>query len=396
MFTFDLDHDINTLTNKGGKIMTDYGHWTTIKEFDPREWIGFVYVITFTNGKKYIGAKKMWRKIKRPPTSFKRGPKCGFIESDWRNYTSSSNEVNTMISDGHCVEEYLIVGVYDTWGKTLYSEAMMQIENNVLHDDVWLNKQIGGHFNPNCYSELTEDDIAKYISCDIGNIHTEYPMMYKHGHKTKYVNPTDVPEFLNKGWAFGRSNTEVVKRVATIKVFQIYDTENDVLVEVRNQSQFARDNGLDHTHVSRLLTGDIDELSNGKFTLPKEIRRKRFELVDENGKSYFSILSAGKSKGLGRGKLSKKTFSKYGFTVVCEDLESKTQYKKRLKNGNGVSYETVVVSDNSNDFKRIMERSFVDVIESLTLYYSENNIIGDPIEWLKNYINLKLKEQHSL
>ena len=36
--------------------MINYGHWVTDCKFDPREVLGFVYMITFSNGKKYIGA----------------------------------------------------------------------------------------------------------------------------------------------------------------------------------------------------------------------------------------------------------------------------------------------------------------------------------------------------
>ncbi|UQJ95442.1 hypothetical protein ALHIDCOG_00054 [Klebsiella phage CPRSB] len=38
--------------------MQDYGHWKTLREVDINNYIGFVYVITFENGKNTWGLKR--------------------------------------------------------------------------------------------------------------------------------------------------------------------------------------------------------------------------------------------------------------------------------------------------------------------------------------------------
>lgn len=134
----------------------DYGHWAITKPVDIRKYLGFTYLVEFTNGKKYIGAKKIWRRIKQSPSEFKRGPRKGFEQSDWRTYMSSSNDIAGMILDGIEIKRMVITGWYKNWGTTLYAEAVQQITNRVLSKNDWLNYQIEGHFVKGCDDESVE------------------------------------------------------------------------------------------------------------------------------------------------------------------------------------------------------------------------------------------------
>lgn len=353
--------------------MQDYGHWKTLKDVDISNYLGFVYVITFDNGKKYVGAKKIWKRIKVPPSSFKRGPRKGFEESDWKSYTSSSKEVNDMISSGVHPREYLIVGWYDSWGKTLLAEAEMQFSNDVLRNPEWLNKQIGGHFNPNCFDDLTYDDIERYMTFDKGNEHTNWPVMYKVGSKTKYVNPDDVEKHLQQGWQFGRSRLEKLSVICVVSKYKLYNTETGEVVEVINQNDFARQNNIESGHLTNLLKGSVDSV--GKWTLLPEVRRRNYVIEDDKGNKFSSVSECERFNGLSRGNaasLCKKGIYK---KIVPE---SRTLYKKRLASVNYV--ETCRVESVS----KVTKNSFRDVVPDLASLHDskESSII-----WLEQYIS---------
>ena len=351
----------------------DYGHWSVFEETNIKNHIGFVYVITFENGKKYVGAKKIWKRIKAAPSTFKRGPKKGFEESDWKTYTSSSNELNSMIEKGINPKEYLIVGWYPTWGKTLMAEMEMQLANDVLRDPMWLNKQIGGHFNPNCFDDLTEDDLARWMNFEKGNEHTNWPMMYKIGQKTKYVKPEDVQSYLDLGWQFGRSKEEKISSKKRVSKFKIWDDVNSVEVEVTNQAEFARVNAISSSHITNLLNGKLDIIQE-RWTLHPSIRRQRWKFQHvKSCKKFVSNSEVEEFFNTPRGSCSK--YIKSG-EIVKLVIEDKKDYISKLSSLSLV--ESVVIED----VNIIMANSFKEIKASL----NENERLKT-IEWLKKYIN---------
>ncbi|UYD59628.1 hypothetical protein JNMOADIG_00099 [Aeromonas phage avDM5] len=352
--------------------MTDYGHWSVLKEVDTREYLGFVYVITFEDGKKYIGAKKLWKRIKAAPATFKRGPKNGFEESDWKSYTSSSNELNRLISAGINPCEYLIVGWYPTWGKTLMAEMEMQLANDVLRDPKWLNRQIGGQFNPNCFDDLTSDDIARYLAFEKGNEHTSWQTMYKIGQKTKYVHPDDVERHIENGWQIGRSIAEKNSSVYVCSKYTLWDYCENKEVVVVNQSKFAKDNGIQASHLSKVLSGDMD-LAGKRYGLPAPIARQRFKyrvvetgdliLSDKDIESYFNVPRGSKNRLIKEGKLEKLT------------VESQQEYKERL------ATIDLICKTRIEKVSIIKENSFKDITNNLSAQEK-----ADLSKWLKDYL----------
>lgn len=142
----------------------DYGHWTTSIKFDVNEILAFVYVATcIETGQKYIGVKKCWVSIKKPPCEYSR--RTSFKESNWKKYTTSSKVVNRMIEEGKTFH-FHILETFTVWGEALYEESVLLIENGVLTSDKWLNQSIGGStFGPDCVpiKYFDPDDVAKII-----------------------------------------------------------------------------------------------------------------------------------------------------------------------------------------------------------------------------------------
>ena len=114
----------------------DLGHWTlrgvTIDEGNLP--YGFIYVITNTVlGKQYIGKKQMKTIKKLKPLKGKKNKRHFEVETDWKEYTSSSNDVNEDIKkygkDKFCFE---IVRLCQSKFELAYYEAKMQFDNEVL------------------------------------------------------------------------------------------------------------------------------------------------------------------------------------------------------------------------------------------------------------------------
>lgn len=109
---------------------------------DPGIYYGFVYLITNNiDGRKYLGKKFFWasktKQIKGKKKKFK-------VESDWKNYWSSSEEVKKDVAEkGEENFTREILHLCKTKGTANYFEAYEQMINKVLEDqDKWYNRHI--------------------------------------------------------------------------------------------------------------------------------------------------------------------------------------------------------------------------------------------------------------
>ena len=111
----------------------------------PEEYQGFVYLITeIDTDKKYIGKKFFWKPKILPKTKTRKRRVRTRVESDWREYYGSSNEVKLLV-EKKGVDNYrrTILYLCKTKGECSYYEAKLQFEHDVLLRDDYYNEFIG-------------------------------------------------------------------------------------------------------------------------------------------------------------------------------------------------------------------------------------------------------------
>lgn len=109
---------------------------------EPGEYYGYVYIIeNLLSGRKYIGKKFFWS-TKRKQVNKKR--KSYKVESDWKEYWSSSDELKSDI-ELHGKENFrrTIIHLCKNKGSCNYLEAKEQFVAAVLENtDLWYNSWI--------------------------------------------------------------------------------------------------------------------------------------------------------------------------------------------------------------------------------------------------------------
>jgi len=119
-----------------------------------RNKFGFVYKITTSEGRMYIGykylfskRKKKYGKKKLALMTDKRLKKYEYIikESDWLSYTGSSKELNADIARGVTITKE-ILEVADNKQHLTYLETKYLFVNEVLEDNRYYNGNILGKF----------------------------------------------------------------------------------------------------------------------------------------------------------------------------------------------------------------------------------------------------------
>ena len=111
------------------------GHWQTKLLIEDNNLpYGFIYIITnVATDKKYIGKKQMKSIKKMAPLKGKKNKRHREVETDWKEYTSSSNDVNEDIKKyGKDKFTFEIIRLCDSKFELAYYEAKLQFENDVL------------------------------------------------------------------------------------------------------------------------------------------------------------------------------------------------------------------------------------------------------------------------
>jgi len=120
----------------------DLGHWLLGEDVIlTDDTFGFIYEITNTvTSKKYIGKKQCKSKLKRKPLKGKKNKRIEIKESDWKEYTSSSTELNEDIKKfGKDKFIFKILRACGSKWELAYFEIREQLERNVLMRDDYYN-----------------------------------------------------------------------------------------------------------------------------------------------------------------------------------------------------------------------------------------------------------------
>lgn len=112
-------------------------------EEELKQYVGFVYLITeMSTNKKYIGKKFFWASKILPVTKTRKKRKRIKVESDWKSYYGSSQEVKLLVESGAQFKRE-ILRLCKTKGECSYYEAKMQFDHDVLLRDDYFNSFIG-------------------------------------------------------------------------------------------------------------------------------------------------------------------------------------------------------------------------------------------------------------
>lgn len=134
-------------------------NWINQEQIDIDKHYGFIYLIEYSNGKKYIGRKELYNvtNVKAKLNGEQReyhyrfynknykGKRTRFEElrkpSKWKLYNGSSKLVK-----GFQITQKTIIHVCDTPIDLTYWEMYYLMVNNVLFDDIYMNQAIGRNY----------------------------------------------------------------------------------------------------------------------------------------------------------------------------------------------------------------------------------------------------------
>lgn len=129
----------------------------------PAKTAGFIYMITYLpTGQRYIGRKlidKAHRRQKNKKIIRSR------VESDWREYWSSSPEIKLLIEEGGTdkfVREILVFA--DSKGKLNYLEEKFLYCVSALESEDWINSNIRSKmYKRNILNKIDTEEVASVL-----------------------------------------------------------------------------------------------------------------------------------------------------------------------------------------------------------------------------------------
>lgn len=134
----------------------------SIVEELPTNAYGMVYLIVDKEtGMKYLGKKSFWSKRKLKPTDKRRTK----IESDWKNYYSSSDKIKAIIKEhGNERFERHVLAICNLERHMNYLEVKYQFAFNILEEpDNWYNDNINGCWFPHLYRDTADHSVFNEV-----------------------------------------------------------------------------------------------------------------------------------------------------------------------------------------------------------------------------------------
>lgn len=150
----------------------DLGHWQLADGISFSEnAFGFIYeIINTINNRRYIGKKQCQSRLKRKPLKGKKRNRIDYIDSDWRVYTGSSNELNEDIEKyGKGNFLFKIIKTCNSKWALAYYEIKEQIDRDVLLRNDYYNGIVNCRIGKIPKGELHILQEQLKLSCDTGN-----------------------------------------------------------------------------------------------------------------------------------------------------------------------------------------------------------------------------------
>ncbi len=101
---------------------------------------GFIYLITFSDGTKYLGKKSFWSR-RRTKVKGKIRKVLKVTESDWRKYRGSSEHSKRKAKEG-LVAKLEVIHFCESKGCLMFMELVEMVKRDVLCSEVYLNANI--------------------------------------------------------------------------------------------------------------------------------------------------------------------------------------------------------------------------------------------------------------
>ncbi len=108
--------------------------------------IGFIYRITYSNGREYIGSKMIRSLVRLKPTKAQLAIRKNFVRKEWKNkpfakYVGSSNNTKHLT----ITQKEIIEVCYDKMNLR-YAETKWLFRLDVLCDEKYVNDNINGTY----------------------------------------------------------------------------------------------------------------------------------------------------------------------------------------------------------------------------------------------------------
>lgn len=114
----------------------------------------FVYVISYTDGTKYVGQKVVRSETRRPPLVGMRAnaKRLVLTESNWKKYDGSSS-----FNDGKVILSKEILHLCTNKRTATYLECRELFARGAIENEEYNNQNILGKFFSNCLDGLRDD-----------------------------------------------------------------------------------------------------------------------------------------------------------------------------------------------------------------------------------------------
>lgn len=111
----------------------EYGHWDIPKQFNPDDWVGFVYRIRNIDSEKFYFGKKNFKSNRRIKVKGRINRKLKTTESNWKTYNSSCKSLHEDIEKlGEDKFKFEILSLHQTKSSLAYAEVKAIMDNDCL------------------------------------------------------------------------------------------------------------------------------------------------------------------------------------------------------------------------------------------------------------------------